>query len=205
MSSESIVDALAQALDATGAIIAGVKDDQWSNSTPCPEWNVRALVNHLVFGNNLFADLLSGQPLPPPERLRETRDVDRLGDRPLDAYHAAGSSLLAAFSQPGALDRIFTAPVGPAPGIVLLQIRVTEVLVHGWDLARATAQPARLPAGAARAALDFARSAQAPEVPRNGHPFGPPQEISADAPDIDQLAAYLGRPVLAEPVGKENA
>ena len=196
MSTTAPVDRLDRALNATGELIAGVKDDQWSNQTPCPEWTVHTLVNHLVFGSRLFARILHGEPPPPREQIRQMRDVDQLGDDPLGAYREAGEALKVAFSQPGVLDRVFQAPVGPAPGAVLLHLRITELLVHGWDLAHATGQPVRLPEDLAEEELAFARSVAAPDVPRTGHPFGPVQPVADDAPAIDRLAAYLGRPII---------
>lgn len=196
MSTALSVDGLSQALDATGELIAAVKDDQWSNPTPCPGWTVRTLVNHLVSGNRMFAGILRGDPPPELENLRRMRDVDQLGDDPLKAYREAGDALLAAFSQPGVLDRVFQAPVGTVPGAVMLHLRLTEILVHGWDLAQATGQPARLPDDLAEQELVFAQSVAAPDVPRTGHPFGPAQPVAADASAINRLAAYLGRPII---------
>ncbi len=189
------VDRLVQALDATEALIAAVGDDQWPNPTPCPEWDVRALVNHLVFGNRMFAAILRSEPASELENLRRTRDIDQLGDNPVEAYREVGAALRAAFSQPGVLERVFQAPIGPAPGVVLLHLRITELLVHGWDLAHATGQPARLPDDVAEEELAFASGQRAPNVPRTGHPFGPVQPVAEDAPAVDQLAAYLGRPI----------
>ncbi|PZS10904.1 MAG: TIGR03086 family protein [Chloroflexi bacterium] len=93
------------------------------------------------------------------------------------------------------LERTFQAPIGLVPGAVLLHLRITELLVHGWDLAHATGQPARLPDDLAEEELAFARSPRAPDVPLTGHPFGPAQSIPDDAAAIDRLAAYLGRPI----------
>lgn len=188
-------DRLARALEATGALIAAIQNDQWSNATPCSEWNVRTLVNHLVFGNRMFAGILRGEPPPPLGDLPRLRDIDQLGHDPVGAYHEAGAELQAAFSQPAVLERTFQAPIGLVPGAVLLHLRITELLVHGWDLAHATGQPARLPDDLAEEELAFARSPRAPDVPRSGHPFGPAQSIPDDAAAIDRLAAYLGRPI----------
>ncbi len=188
-------DRLGQALDATGAIIAGIREDQWSNATPCPAWNVRTLANHLVVGNRMFARTLRGEPPPPWEELRRLHDTDQLGENPRESYRGAGAELLAAFSEPDVLERIFQAPIGTVPGIVLFHLRLTELLVHGWDLAHATGQRPVFPEGLAVEALAFSSGASAPEVPRTGHPFGPIQTVSDDAPAIDRLAAYLGRPV----------
>jgi uncharacterized protein (TIGR03086 family) len=151
------------------------------------------VVNHLVFGNRMFAGILRGEEPPPRESLRQMQGVDQLGDDPPGAYREAAAALLAAFSQPGVLERVVQAPVGRIPGAVALHLRITEALVHGWDLARATGQPARLPDDLAEEELAFARGTSAPDVPRTGHPFGPIQTVPDDAPAIDRLAAYLGR------------
>lgn len=191
------IDRLARALDATEAVIAAVREVQWTNRTPCPEWSVRMLLNHLVSGNRLFATILRGEPLPAPDELRRTRGADQLGDDPVAAYREAGAALLEAFRQPGVLERIVEVPAGRVPGIVALHIRITELLVHGWDLARATGQAARLPDDLAEEELAFASGRTAPDVPRTGHPFGPAQPVPEDAPAIERLAAYLGRQVAA--------
>lgn len=99
-----------------------------------------------------------------------------------------------AFCQPGVLQRVFPSPVGKVPGIVLVHLRITELLVHGWDLAHATAQPVRLPDDLAEQELQFTRGKLA-DVSAERSPFAPPQPVSDDAPAIDKLAACLGRPV----------
>ena len=129
------IDELRMSLDATGHLVAGVRAEQWSQPTPCTRWTVRQLVNHLVAGNRLFAGILSGQPLPPPEQRRQS--ADQLGDDPGTAYRASASDLVAAFGRPGVLQQKFTVPVGPVPGIAALHLRVVEAIVHGWDLAHA--------------------------------------------------------------------
>jgi uncharacterized protein (TIGR03086 family) len=194
MSSAAQIDPLARALDATGALIAGVREDQWSNPTPCPEWDVRAVVNHLVFGNRMFAAILRGEPPAELASLRQMHSVDLLGDDPVAVYREAGEELQAAFSQPDVLQRVFQVPAGTVPGAVMLHLRITELLVHGWDIAQGTGQAARLPEDLAEEELTFAQGQSAPNVPRTGHPFGPVQETASDAPAIDRLAAYLGRP-----------
>lgn len=188
-------DQLAQALDETERLVAGIGREQWDRPTPCPNWTVRDLVNHVVAGNRLFAALLLGEPLPPLADLQRAQGIDQLGDEPVASYRTAAQGLLAAFGQPGVLDRVFTVPIGPVPGIAALHLRITELLVHGWDLARATGQPSRYPDELAEQELTFTR-AKLSDVPADRHPFGPPQPVSPDAPAIDQLAALLGRSVI---------
>src|SRR5919199_6492345 len=180
----SSVDQLAQLLAATEQLVAAVGDEQWALPTPCTEWNVRDLVNHLVRGNGLFAAILRGEPPPAA--------TDVLGDRPLAAYRDSASALLDAFRQPGALERVVTVPFGTVPGRVALHLRSTELLVHGWDLARATGQAVHFPEEMAEQELAFTRASLS-QIPPGRTPFGPPQPVAEDAPAVDRLAALLGR------------
>jgi uncharacterized protein (TIGR03083 family) len=56
------VGQLAEALDITAQLVTGVRDGQWADPTPCPDWNLRDLVSHIIAGNHLFAGILRGQP-----------------------------------------------------------------------------------------------------------------------------------------------
>jgi uncharacterized protein (TIGR03086 family) len=72
-------------------------------------------------------------------------------------------------------------------------IRLYDLLAHGWDIARATGQDPELPVDAAEAALRFARD-QVVDDARPGR-FEPPQPVAEDAPAIERLVGFLGRPV----------
>lgn len=187
------VKQLALALDLTGQLVDGVRADQWDNPTPCDEWLVRHLVRHLAVGNQVFAAVLSGTPLaeagtaalaaPPP--------ADLAG-----AYRESADRLLAAFSQPGALEQVVTIPVGTMPGVGAAHIRMVEMLVHGWDLAEATGQATAFPEDLAEQSLAFTRP-QVEALPPGRSPFSPPQPVADDAPAILRLVACLGRSVPA--------
>jgi uncharacterized protein (TIGR03086 family) len=178
---------LALALAGAGHLIGGVAAAQWTAPTPCPEWDVRQLVNHLVAGNLAVAALVGDQA--PPDR-----SADQLGDDPGSAYRASAAALQAAFAQPGALERTFGSPYGPAPGSMLVHLRITELLVHGWDLARATGQPPGLPDALAQNERALSR-AQLGSAPRDAMPIAEPQAAPAGAAAIDRLAAFFGRQV----------
>jgi uncharacterized protein (TIGR03086 family) len=179
---------LSVALDATGQVIAAVGDAQWAGPTPCTDWVVRDLVRHVVAGNNGFATAVDGKPRP---AIDEAAPAD--ADLPR-AYRDSGAALIEAFSQPGALERMVTIPIGLVPGVVALHLRVTEVLVHGWDVATATWQPAEFPDDIAEAELAFTRG-QLAHIPPGRTPFAPPQPVADDAPAIQRLVACLGRDV----------
>lgn len=188
-------DQLAEALDATGGLVAGIRDDQWTDATPCDEWNVRQLLNHLVAGNRLFARSVRGEAAPPD--LASWATSDMLGDDAADAYRKAATELVEAFARPGALEQTVAVPIGEIPGMVALNLRIVEALVHGWDLATATGQAApHHDEALAEQALAFTEAALS-DIPPDRRPFGPPQPVEDGAPALDRLAARLGREVPA--------
>ena len=83
--------------------------------------------------------------------------------------------------------------MGTATGAERLQWRIADLLTHGWDLVQATGVVAELPEDLVEQALTFVR-AQLPSQPRAGR-FADPQPIRDNAPAIDRLATFTGRPV----------
>jgi uncharacterized protein (TIGR03086 family) len=180
------VDQLAQVLDDAVPLVAAVDGEQWAGPTPCTDWTVRQLVNHLVGGNIMFAAIVDGLPV-------DRSSTDHLGDDPVAAYLGAA---VAAFGRPGALEQVVTVPFGTVPGVVALHLRITEVLVHGWDLARAIGGMPAFPDDLVAQELAFSRAAL-DGLPPERSPFAAPQPVADDAPLIDQLAACLGRSVVS--------
>ncbi|WP_227998469.1 maleylpyruvate isomerase family mycothiol-dependent enzyme [Nocardia australiensis] len=88
---DSYVEDLARANTAVGELIAEIRSEQWKAPTPCTEWDVRDVVNHLVVMNLVFVALLGGTPAP-------ERGVNHLGDDPVAAYRASAAALEAAFA-----------------------------------------------------------------------------------------------------------
>jgi uncharacterized protein (TIGR03086 family) len=146
-----IAEVHAQALDATRAYVAGVRDDQWGAPTPCEDWDVRALVNHIVTGNEWAAELAAGKTI---ELVGDRLDGDVLGDDPVAAYDASAARASAAFRAPGALTAPCAVSYGPVPGEVYAGHRLADVLLHGWDVATATGQDATLDPALVDAALE---------------------------------------------------
>jgi uncharacterized protein (TIGR03086 family) len=179
---------LDRAIAGTEAIVSAIKPDQWTAPTPCTGMDVRAVVNHLVAGNQSVTAYVTGGKPP-------ARGADVLGDDPPAAFREAGAGLLAALRAPGALDEIYKAPKRSVPGAILVQVRILEQLGHGWDLARATGQSADFPDDVAERSLDVARQNLAARPTGPDAPYGPEQPAPEGAPVIDQLAAFLGRPV----------
>jgi uncharacterized protein (TIGR03086 family) len=181
-----VVEALAAALSTTSAFVAGVAPSQWSSPTSCPGWDVRAVTNHLVGGLRIFTAQLSGTAAA------GEHDDDWLGDSPAAAFTAAAAAVLAAWRAPGAMDRTLSISLGDVPAPLGAVIELTEVVVHGLDVAVATGQEDRIDAGQAAALHDLMLgmgmdSFRVPGV------FDPAVPAPSGAPAHRQLLAFLGR------------
>jgi uncharacterized protein (TIGR03086 family) len=177
-----LLDQLTRSFAAVGDVIGKVPADKWTAPTPCPDWTVTQVVGHLAGMNRVFAAMLADQSAP----RRGGPD-----DEPERAFRESAAALLLAFAEPGVLDRTFRSPLGAATGAERLQIRLYDLLAHGWDISRAIGQPAQLPDDAAEQALAFARN-QLRDDARPGR-FAAAQALSAAAPALDRLVAFLGR------------
>jgi uncharacterized protein (TIGR03086 family) len=181
-----IVDDLARASAVVTDLIERVGAGQWAAPTPCVQWTVRDLVNHLVGLNLVLVAMFEGSPMP-------ERGTDRLGADPGGAYRQSAAAWHTAATLPGVLARRQATPLGAASGAERLRWRIADLLVHCWDLGQATGVRAELPDDLVEQALTFVR-AQLPNQPRAGR-FDDPQPVSDSAPVIDQLAGFTGRPV----------
>ncbi|WP_328393228.1 TIGR03086 family metal-binding protein [Nocardia sp. NBC_00416] len=185
MASDPIED-LERASAAVLDLIAAVRPDQWAAPTPCTDWSVRDLVDHLVGSNLMFLAIFGETPMP-------EHGTDILGADPVAAYAASATALEAAFARPGILDEVYQGPLGDATGADRLQFRLTDLLAHGWDLSRALGIAARLPEDLAETALVFSRR-QLPDGSRPGR-FAEAQPVPENATAVERLVAFLGRPV----------
>lgn len=178
------LDQLARAFAAVEVLVAGVQPEQWSGPTPCEDWTVRRLVGHLTGMNLVFAALLADET--PPRQGAAPAGAD-----PGTAFRTSAAALQAAFAAPGVLERSYASPMGSATGAERLQIRLYDLLAHGWDLATATGQPIVLPEDVAERSLTFVRG-QLTDQARPGR-FDPARPTAAGASAVEQLVAFLGR------------
>jgi uncharacterized protein (TIGR03086 family) len=111
-----------------------VSDDDWHRPSPCAEWDVYRLVNHVVIGGGRYGRLVRGGSR---DAFLAERQLDALTDGAVAAWESNATTCREAFAEPGALERIVPFSTGDIPGARLLSIRVVEVAVHTWDLARA--------------------------------------------------------------------
>ncbi len=185
-----LIAACQRTLENAERMIDSLSPDELSRPTPCTDWNVRQLIDHMIGVNWAFAGALGAQP---PSGAGA--GASSSGNDPAAAYAASARAALAAWRAPGALDRTLTLPFGQLPGAQAIGFNVADQLVHTWDLAKATGRDRTLDPETCAAVLDRARQALGPEARGPGRPFGPEMPCPENAPLSDQLAAFLGRAV----------
>jgi uncharacterized protein (TIGR03086 family) len=149
---------------------------------------VRALVGHVVGANVRYELLLHGAPL---EQVEATRAVDHLGDDPLASFVTTAARVVAAFGEDGALGRTAHHVTGPRTGLQLLGMRVLDVAVHAWDLARALGADETLDDEVVAFLLAWTADL---DLGPPGRAFAPADgEVPHDASDQERLLHRLGR------------
>ena len=170
-----LLDLYRQASRWTAEKVAGARDLE--AATPCPDWRVRDLMNHMLDTQRYFAGAARGEnaalPAPSPPSL--------LTDDPTADFARATAEVTDAYAPDGVVEK-----TGPALGIAF-----SDQLLHGWDLARATQRDATMPNGLAQAAYDCIHGLFTDEQ-RKGV-FAPEIQVGDDATPQQRLLAYTGR------------
>jgi uncharacterized protein (TIGR03086 family) len=176
-----VTAALEQTFTHSSGVLAGVRADQLDDPTPCREWNVRQLLEHMIGVVAGLGSAAGGNP----------RQEFALGADPAAQFDEVAAAALAAWRSPGVLDGIVDIPAGSMPGHVVAGINLLDTATHTWDLATATGQPAELPEPVATAALEASEQIVSPAI-RTGR-FGHEQPVPAGASPTARLVAFLGR------------
>jgi uncharacterized protein (TIGR03086 family) len=172
-----LLDRYKQASEWTGGNVAGISD--LDARTPCDDWSVRDLLNHMLATQQYFVATARGEQASPPGPNPPRLLTD--ADNPARDFDRARAEVVEAFGQEGVIEK-----TGPAIGIAF-----ADQLLHGWDLARATDQDATMPDGLAEAAYDVIHGRFTDEQ-RPGI-FKPEVEVGPDATAQQRLLAYTGR------------
>lgn len=136
------MDTLRRATDEYRSRLLEVRTaSQWASATPCDEWTVRDVADHILGGNRFTVLILGG--LPPDAAMDDVTDGDYEGD-PGQAFEESATAQLSAFSRPGVMERMYEHPMGLISGRQIARLRMSDMVVHAWDLARALGLPERL-------------------------------------------------------------
>lgn len=171
--------------------------DSWTAPTPCGDWDVRALANHVTQGNLNYVRLLDGASAA---EFLLWRDADALGNHPVAAFDASVRACASAYSSTNALERVVDHPSGQLTGAQALSVRTTDTVIHTWDMARAvgadeTLDPALVTWIEENLQEIYAGMAETPVASRTTHRFfaAPMGSLPTDASAQDRLLHLFGR------------
>ena len=170
------------AVQQTRRFIAAIKPDQLHDPTPCSEWDVQQLLDHQATVTGFVIGVLSGTPPTGPGE-----EADNL-----ERYDAGTSKVLGLAKPPGAMDKTMQTPMGEMTGMAFMGlIPIWDMLIHGWDLAKATGQDTKLdPVLVEAAAATFIP--MVPQFAGRGM-FAEAIHVPGDADTQTRLLALAGR------------
>jgi uncharacterized protein (TIGR03086 family) len=185
-------------------VLEGVRDDQLTDPTPCTD-EVGTLIDHLMHLSLAFTWAArktmppgdSGTPGPGSAR---AEDLDPKWRTELPRRL---EELVVAWRDPDAWAGVTEAGGVTMPAEQMGVVALDELVLHGWDLARATEQPFTCDPVSTAAILEFTQASALPgqEAAREGL-FGPVVPVPADAPPFDRALGYAGRDPAWTPPGK---
>ncbi|KIH98408.1 hypothetical protein LP52_13300 [Streptomonospora alba] len=168
--------------------VRAIRVTQWGDPTPCSDWDVHDLLNHLT-GEQLWVPfLLAGGTM---EEAGDRYEGDVLGEEPVATWEVASRESRSAWLQPGALERTVHLSFGDAPGELYLWQMTFDLAVHAWDMARAIGADEKLDPGLVESLVDWLGG----QSPGAGALFAPPVPVGDDADAQTRLLALTGRSV----------
>lgn len=183
-----VQDALSETVSIMDGLVAGLTPEHREMTTPCRKFTVHDLMNHTVNTCKLVGTIVSGQPEHVP-----AEGTDHLAQGPVKGWNDGKTALQSAATAEN-LELVRETPFGEVPGSVPMSVAVSDVLVHAWDLARATGQPVAASDDLAGFAQGTWEMVIQPEA-RNGDAFAEVQPCPDDASALDRVAAFTGRSV----------
>lgn len=177
---------LSYILPALSALVDCIEPSQLNNSTPCAEFTVHDVLDHIIVLGESFAHWFRGEEAP------EANAPPVYGWVPAAELRKAMDDLLDAVKSPGAMERTISAPVGEMPGSTFAQFVAFDGLIHGWDLASATGLNYDPPPAVIASVDEFARGALTSEM-RDGDTFKEATTAPDDASQMERLVAFSGR------------
>jgi uncharacterized protein (TIGR03086 family) len=180
---------LVRSMELFDAGVSAVPDDAWQARTPCTDWGVRELVNHVTVEDLWIPPLFAGATI---EEVGDRFDGDQLGEDPKAAWADAFHQARAAVDDDGAMARTVHLSFGDLPGSEYALQLFADHLIHYWDLASATGQAAELPRDLVAACVDWFSANE--EAYRSAGAIGPRPDVPPGGGDQATLLAMFGRP-----------
>jgi len=177
-----------RAADGFGRHVHAVESGQWHDPTPCDDWDVRTLVNHVAVEQLWVPPLAGGSTVAD---VGDSLDGDRLGEDPVAAWDDAVAESVRAFGAPAALDGTVSLSSGAKPMAEYCWEMTTDALIHSWDLARGIGADERLDSELCE--LVYERTLPIAEHLQETGMFKPPVPVPDDAPLQTKLLALFGR------------
>ncbi|HEY5273501.1 MAG TPA: TIGR03086 family metal-binding protein [Acidimicrobiales bacterium] len=167
-------------------LVVLVSIESLEDRTPCTEWSLRQLLNHVVTGTQWFTTVVLGEPRP-------DREPDQILSDPSGAFARRADEFRAAMAAPGALEGAYTHPVGEVSGERYTLMRVNEYLCHGWDLATTIGATPNFPSDIAKQCLALVESQMEGRTREAGKGFGVALDPGPSPSDYERLIAFVGR------------
>jgi uncharacterized protein (TIGR03086 family) len=184
----ALIDLYRDSVAAFAQKVAKVRLDQWDAPTPCSDWDVRALVNHVVYEQRWSVPLFAGATIA---EVGDRFEGDLLGDDPALSAAEAAEDAKAAVSETGALEHIVHLSIGDTRAVEYVWQLLADHLVHGWDLAVATGNDPKLDPEAVRACRDWFTHRE--RLYRDAGIIGPRRDLDPNPSIQDELLAAFGR------------
>ena len=141
MNDATISDCYTKSLDSSINFVNNVPADAWGNDTPCSDWDVKAVVNHIVYENVWMVALFNGRTIA---EVGDEFEGDLVGDDPAAVYQRTANEVKAILAQPDAMTRTCQISSGPVSGAEYSKQLFLDTLIHGWDVAVGSKQDATL-------------------------------------------------------------
>ncbi|MDQ3784660.1 MAG: TIGR03086 family metal-binding protein [Actinomycetota bacterium] len=186
----NVPDLHQRALDEFEKRVLEIKEDGWRRPTPNPEWDVRALVSHIVDENRWTPPLLAGSTI---EDVGDRFEGDLLGDDPTGAWNDSSRQAVRAVHEDGAMGRTVHLSFGDVPGEEYAMQLFADHLIHAWDLARAIGADEQLDPELVEACSEWFE--QREDLYRAAGAVGDRPEIGPNADPQTALLAMFGRKV----------
>jgi uncharacterized protein (TIGR03086 family) len=184
---------LGPAAQQLAGLVARVGEDELDKPTPCPAYAVGDLIDH-VGGLALAFTAAANKEFGTYGDMAPAGDVSRLGDDWRTRIPRDLARLAEAWQKPDAWAGMTRVGGGEAPAEMAGLSLADELVVHGWDVARATGQPYRAEPEVLDAAQAFLSQFASPDAPDGPDvPFGPARMLPGDAPLLDRVVALAGR------------